>query len=329
VASASSPKFRNRTRLHDVDAKRLDHHGSLHVGDDPTKSFVDLYDHVNAHLTDLPPGASQPKITPLSVDDIPIVVLTLHGANYDRGQLDQAAQRLIDAVKPLDGVAAIATYGGRPREVNVTLDPVKLAAFGLSPPAIARALGATNVIQSAGTLRDGAIETPIHVGTPFQSADQVAPRIVGVSDGQPIALSEVASVEMGWTPEEDQTRFGFGGASAGASGASEPAVSVAIAKKPGTNAVRIAKRRPATRRRDGTASRNHGNDDAKRRRKSQPRRDELIERLGEAIVIVVALLLVWLASSSRRRNGHSAHALRDARSRMLAHQTINRITLFA
>ena len=302
----------------------------FHVGDDPTKSFVDLYDHVNAHLTDLPPGASQPKITPLSVDDIPIVVLTLHGANYDRGQLDQAAQRLIDAVKPLDGVAAIATYGGRPREVNVTLDPVKLAAFGLSPPAIARALGATNVIQSAGTLRDGAIETPIHVGTPFQSADQVAAQIVGVSDGQPIALSEVASVEMGWTPEEDQTRFGFGGASAGASGASEPAVSVAIAKKPGTNAVRIAndvlQRVAATELPPGitvTTTRNDGE-------KANLAVNELIERLGEAIVIVVALLLVlgW------RQALVVATAIPltlfvTLGVGMLAHQTINRITLFA
>src|SRR5579875_792363 len=105
----------------------------FHVGDDPTKSFVSLYDQIFAHLNELPPGAGQPQITPLSVDDIPIVVLTLHGAHYNRGQLYEAAQRLIDAIRPIEGVSTVDTYGGRPREVNVTLDPVKLAAYHLSP----------------------------------------------------------------------------------------------------------------------------------------------------------------------------------------------------
>ncbi|HET9096552.1 MAG TPA: efflux RND transporter permease subunit, partial [Candidatus Baltobacteraceae bacterium] len=116
----------------------------FHVGDDPTKSFVSLYDQVFAHLNELPPGASQPQITPLSVDDIPIVVLTLHGSAYNRGQLNLAAQRLIDAIRPIEGVSTIDTYGGLQREVNVTLDPVKLAAYGLSPGQIAQALGVTN-----------------------------------------------------------------------------------------------------------------------------------------------------------------------------------------
>ncbi|HEU5480310.1 MAG TPA: efflux RND transporter permease subunit, partial [Candidatus Tumulicola sp.] len=212
----------------------------FHVGDDPTKSFVDLYDHVNAHLDELPRGASQPRITPLAVDDIPIVVLTLHGKNYNRGELYAAAERLIDAIRPLDGVAAITTYGGLPRAVDVKLDPVRLGAYGLSPVAIARAIAATNVEAAAGALRSDAGEIPLHVGTPFTSARQTASQIVGVSGGAPVTLGEVASVAMGWVPEENQTRFGYGGAFATEAGATEPAVSIAIAKKPGSNAVAIA-----------------------------------------------------------------------------------------
>ncbi len=61
----------------------------FHVGDDPTTSFVDLYHQIDAHRDRLLPGAAPPQITPLSVDDIPIVVLTLHGRAYDRSTASQ------------------------------------------------------------------------------------------------------------------------------------------------------------------------------------------------------------------------------------------------
>ncbi len=183
----------------------------FHVGDDPTKSFVDLYDQVFAHLNELPPGASQPQITPLSVDDIPIVVLTLHAKNYDRGQLDTAAERLIEALQPIPGISTMQTYGGRPREVSVTLDPARLASYGLSPGQIAQALGATNLTQAVGSVRDRSDELSIHAGTAYTTVEQVGAQIVGVSDGQPVTLRQVAKVELGYAPEESQTQFAYGG----------------------------------------------------------------------------------------------------------------------
>lgn len=290
----------------------------FHVGDDPTRSFVALYDQVFAHLNELPPGASQPQITPLSVDDIPIAVLTLHGRNYNRGQLYAAAERLIAAIQPIDGLSSITTYGGRPRQVSVTLDPVRLAAYGLSPLTIARAIGANDLIAPIGSLR-GAAEIPLHAGTPFTDARQAGGQIVAVSGGAPVRLDQVATVALEWTPEEEQTRFG-----------SEPAVSIAIAKKPGTNAVEIARRIHAA---AGAAQLPPGigvtftrDDGAKANRAV----NELIERLIEAIVIVVILLLVlgW------RQALVVATAIPltlfvTLGIGMLAHQTINRITLFA
>lgn len=296
----------------------------FHVGDDPTKSFVALYDQVFAHLNELPPGAGQPQITPLSVDDIPIAVLTLHGKNYDRGQLYAAAERLIKIVQPIDGVSTIATYGGRPREVNVVLDPTKLAAYSLSPSAIARAVGAGNVIAPAGDVRDSSREIPIHAGTPLSDPQEVAAQIVAVRDGHPVALREVASVSMGLVPEEDRTRFGA------RNGTSEEAVSIAIAKKPGTNAVDIAQRihtAVETAQLPPGVTVTFTRDDGEKANRAV---NELIERLIEAIVIVVLLLLVlgW------RQALVVATAIPltlfvTLGVGMLAHQSINRITLFA
>jgi len=301
----------------------------FHVGDDPTKSFVSLYDQIFAHLNELPPGAGQPQITPLSVDDIPIVVLTLHGAHYNRGQLYEAAQRIIEAVSPIPGVSTISTYGGRPREVNVTLDPVRLAAYGISPLTIAQALGANNLTLPVGSVRGSSDELTIHAGTPYASARQVAAQIVGVSNGQPVTLGQVAKVELGWSPEEAQTRFALGGAAAGSKD-SQSAVSIAIAKKAGTNAVAIADRVLRT---VGTielppgitvsVTRDYG-------AKANDAVNELIERLIEAIVIVVVLLLTlgW-REALVVATAIPLTLFVTLGTGMLAGQTINRISLFA
>lgn len=302
----------------------------FHVGDDPTKSFVSLYDQVFAHLNELPPGASQPQITPLSVDDIPIVVLTLHGANYDRGQLNIAAERLIDAIRPIDGISTIDTYGGRPREVNVTIDPVKLAAYGLSPGQIAQALGVSNLTRPVGTLRNATTELTIHAGTAFSNVDQVRSLIVSVANGQPVTLSQVATVELGFVPEENQTQFGYGGADKTRSTAPQSAVNIAIAKKSGSNAVAIANRILATVHStelppgvEVTVTRNDGD-------KANLAVNELIERLIEAIAIVVVLLLVlgW-REALVVATAIPLTLFVTLGTGMLTGQSINRITLFA
>ncbi|MDE2483171.1 MAG: efflux RND transporter permease subunit [bacterium] len=302
----------------------------FHVGDDPTKSFVNLYDQVFAHLNELPPGASQPQITPLSVDDIPIVVLALHGRNYDRGELTRAAERLVDAIRPIDGVSTIATYGARPREVNVTLDPTKLAAYGLSPVQLAQALGVTNLSAPVGTLRDGASEITVHAGTPFSSLEQVRSQIVNVSNGQPVTLGQVADVTLGYAPEETKTQFGYGGAARVADKSAQPSVSIAIAKKAGSNAVAIANRILAAVKAtdlppgvEVTVTRNDGD-------KANLAVNELIERLAEAIAIVVLLLLVlgW-REALIVATAIPLTLFVTLGVGMLTGQSINRITLFA
>ena len=299
----------------------------FHVGDDPTKSFVELYDQIFSHLSELPQGASQPQITPLSVDDIPIVVLTLHGKRYDRGQLDDAAQRVIATVRPIVGISTVEEYGGLPRQVNVTLDPTRLAAFGLAPGAIAQALGASNLTQAVGTVRDATTELSIHAGTAYTTVEQVAEQIVGVSDGQPVALRQIATVALGRRAAESDTRFARGNAGPGTS---ESAVSIAIAKKAGTNAVAIADEvlgklktielPPGV---SVTVTRNYGE-------KANDAVNELIQRLIEAIVIVVILLLTlgW-REALVVATAIPLTLFVTLGVGMLTGQTVNRITLFA
>ncbi len=302
----------------------------FHVGNDPTASFVSLYDQVHAHLNELPPGAMQPMITPLSVDDIPIVVLTLHGSRYNRTQLYASAQRVIRRIRAIGGVSTIATYGGRPCQVNVTLDPTTLAAYGLSPLTIAGALGQTNLTQPVGDLRSGAQTLSIHAGTPYSSVGQVAAQVVGVSDGQAVTLGEVASVRMGAAPSSSRTTFTYGGAAHKGTAAQQSAVSLAIAKKAGTNAVTVADAillavhamalPPGV---HLTVTRNDG-------KKANDAVNELIQRLIEAVVIVVALLLVlgW-REALVVATAIPLTLFVTLGIGMMTGQSINRITLFA
>ena len=302
----------------------------FHVGDDPTASFVSLYDQIYAHLSDLPPGAMQPVITPLSVDDIPILVLNLHAPNYDRAQLDTIAEHVIDSVRAIDGVSTISTYGGRPAQVNVTLDPTKLAAYGISPLAIAGAIGATNVTAPVGNLRSTEQSLPLHAGTPYSSLSQVEEQIIGVSDGQPIALGQVASVSMGAAPSSSNTTFTYGTSHAHGPTTPQSSVSIAIAKKAGTNAVTVANAILATvhamQLPPGvtlTVTRDDG-------KKANDAVNELIQRLVEAIVIVVALLLVlgW-REALVVATAIPLTLFVTLGIGMMTGQSINRITLFA
>src|SRR5579875_3676263 len=284
----------------------------FHVGDDPTKSFVDLYDHIYAHLDRLPPGASQPQITPVSVDDLPILVLTLHGQAYNRGQLNAAADRLIDAIQPIPGVSTIDTYGGRRRQVDVTVDQVKLAAYGLSPLQIAQALGSTDLVSPVGSLRNGATNLTIRAGTPYSNAEQAAAQIVCVSNGQPVSLVQVANVSMSYTPDDDdRTLYANGPAAKRDIGLDEPAVTIAVAKTELPPGIIVS-----TTRNDGE--------------KADEAVDELIERLMEAVGIVVLLLLVlgW-REAIVVATAIPLTLFVTLGIGMLTGQTINRITLFA
>jgi len=302
----------------------------FHVGDDPTTSFVNLYDQVYAHLGDLPPGASQPVITPLSVDDIPIVVLTLHGREYDRATLYRIAERIISRIRALPGVSTIETYGGREPQVDVTMDPVKLAAYGLSPPAVAQALGSTDLIRPAGDFHDDTKAIELHVGTPYRSLDQVRSTIVGVSDGQPVRLDQVADVRFAAASHEAQTFFAYGGGHGDGAGVNEPSVSIAIAKKAGTNAVTVSHAILAavhSMELPPGVSLTVTRDDGK---KADDAVNELIRRLVEAIVIVVLLLLVlgW-REALVVATAIPLTLFVTLGFGMLIGQSINRITLFA
>jgi multidrug efflux pump subunit AcrB len=217
------------------------------VGEERTAAIVRLYNAVFSNMDRLPAaaGVQQPLIRPMGIDDVPIVGLTLWTEDPERGahELQRIAHAIEAEIKRIPGTRDIYSIGGPDNVVSVRLDAQRMAAYGLSLEPLRQALQAANKVVQAGAIVNGDKETPVTAGAFLADADDVAELVVGVRDGRPIHLADVAEVVAGPAQPRQYVWFGTGAGAAAIglpTGIRAPAVTLAIAKKPGTNAVHIA-----------------------------------------------------------------------------------------
>jgi len=216
-----------------------------YVGQDQTASMVKLREKLQSHYDIIPPGASQPIIKARSIDDVPILAVTLHSPHYDDYALRLMALRVEDAIKQVDNVSETDIIGGRHREIRAVLDSDKMNAYGVTSTGIASALQAQNSRQTTGTFAGPSGDSTVRVGQFLKQPDQVASAVVATQNGRPVFLSDVAKVKDGPDDPTAYISFGEGRASTAAGSALpaiEPAVTISVAKRPGKNAVDIADR---------------------------------------------------------------------------------------
>ncbi len=215
------------------------------VGEDMEKSLVDLYNKLMSNRNVLPPGAGEPLVVPKSIDDVPIVTLTLWSDRYDHYTLRRVARELCDNLKKSAEVAETGIKGGLRRELKVRPDSGKLAAYGLSPMHVIGALRKGNVSVRSGEFPGGNREYLVDAGEYLASADAVRRLVVNVHEGRPVFLSDVADIRDGPEDASQYVFFGLGPAAGkkGISGnrlESYPAVTVSVAKRKGANATLVA-----------------------------------------------------------------------------------------
>ena len=204
------------------------------VGTDLETALVRLNQKLQANFDRIPIGVIPPLIKARTIDDVPILALTFHSSRYDHAALRRLASQVDDVVKQIPQVAETAVIGGQPRAIRVLLDPQKLASRGLSPGYLVPMLQQANAQALAGAQDAGNRETLLQAGTFFRDARDVESVVVGVSDGRPVYLRDVATVVDG--PDEPSTYVLYGGRGAGEE---SPAVTLSIAKRPGANAVDV------------------------------------------------------------------------------------------
>ncbi|QEA12150.1 efflux RND transporter permease subunit [Comamonas flocculans] len=211
------------------------------VGVARTEALVRLHDVLRSNADWLPRGlgAMEPIVRPKGIDDVPIVTLALYseapdGNAYD---LERVAHSVEVELKRVPGTRSVTTLGGPGRVVLVQLDPARMAGSGITVDMLRGALQSANQGLPLGELLTGNQAVAIEAGPQLSRADEVADIVVGTHGGKPVFLKDVASVRDGPPPAmhyvwHSIVRDGV---------ASEyPAVTLAVTKKAGENAIDVA-----------------------------------------------------------------------------------------
>jgi len=212
------------------------------VGVPRTEALVRLYDTLHSNGDWLPPGlgVGEPLVKPKGIDDVPILTATLYDQRADSGakELEQVAHAMEAELKRVPGTREVVTVGGPHRAINIVLSPEALRAVGLTVTDLSRALRSANSGMPAGSLVSGNESIAIDGGTMLAGAEDVADLVVGVHEGRPVFLRNVATVTDGAPSPERYVWYG----TAGKQAAEYPAVTISVTKKPGENAVDVTTR---------------------------------------------------------------------------------------
>jgi len=313
------------------------------VGVPRTEALVRLYDVLNANQDWLPRdlGTLPPIVKPKGIDDVPVLAVSLWSKDItSASELERVAHTVETELKRVPGVREVATIGGPGRVVQVTLQPQRLRERGVDVLRLKQAIGAASFALPAGQVMDtpsadGTSRTlAVETGEFLRSAQEVGELVVGVHQGKPVYLREVAQVQDGAAQATKQVWFTPAGKDGAAEGAGHPAVTITVTKKPGTNAVDVAS---AARTRldvlhntlipagvEATVVRDYGATAAEKANK-------LIQKLAFATASVI--LLVGLALGRREAVIVGAAVILTLTATLFASWawgfTLNRVSLFA
>ena len=211
------------------------------VGVPRIEALVRLYDTVHANADWLPAGLGvlPPIIKPKGIDDVPIVSLTLHSKNPQTGayDLERVAHSIEADLKRVKGTREVTTLGGPGRAVLVEIDPARLNSSGIALSDLRQALQAANQGLPLGDLLINNHSVALEAGDYLKDAADVSQLIIGVHGGRPVSLQDVATVRND-SPVPSRYVW-FGEATSGAA-KEYPAVTIAITKKAGENAIDVA-----------------------------------------------------------------------------------------
>jgi multidrug efflux pump subunit AcrB len=203
------------------------------VGENEEQALVRVNQKLATTRASLPAGTPPPSVQLRSIDDVPVMSLTLWGTGYDDIRLRAMSRQLHEALKEVPDVSTIDVIGGRPRQVTVELDPAALAARRIDPLAVQRTLADSNVRAIGGDVISGNRAWRVEGGGWADSIDEIKSVVVGMSSGVPVRLSDVATVTDGGAEPDSYV------AQYPRPGESFPAVTLAISKRKGTNAIDV------------------------------------------------------------------------------------------
>ncbi len=306
------------------------------VGTNPEVAATRIEEKLRANWDRIPVGIPDPKITVRGINDVPVMVLTLSpqpdaAGNWSDQALFELADKLKTEIAKVDNVGLTFLVGGRPDEIRIAPDPARLSLHGVTLGSIVETVSQANRSFPAGSLRENGHAVDIVAGKSLASAQEVGGLTVRSVNGAPVYLRDVAAVSQG--PREDQARAWRWARHQGR-WSSAPAVSLAIAKRAGANAVvlsdAVLKRLDTLKGPlipnsvDVAVTRNYG-------ASANEKANELLYHLGLAtisIVILIGIAIGWREAGVTAVVIPTTILLTMFASNIMGY-TINRVSLFA
>ncbi|KAF0143875.1 MAG: Acriflavin resistance protein [Rhodospirillaceae bacterium] len=214
----------------------------FNVGELMEPSLVKLYDKLESNKDKAPPGVIGPIVKPKGVDDVPVVTLALWSHDITDTQLRLIALDVMQRLKEVPNTSQSFIVGGRSEELQIEVFPERLKGFGISLDQIAETIKNANSERGTGHIETGDSSYKVYTGSFLHNAVEVERLVVGVRSGAPVYVRDIAQVRETPADAHDVVMYYTGSASSEASAAPHgaPVVTIAIAKKPGTNGVTVA-----------------------------------------------------------------------------------------
>jgi len=219
------------------------------VGEQMGPSLVKVNDKLDSNMDRIPPGVSPPLVKAKGIDDVPVVNVTLWSKDMDGdgmpdvddGQLRMLAHDVLQSIKELPDTGNSFVVGGRAEQVTIEVSPERLSGYGISLDEVARRIQTSNSEQQAGGVESGDTRFTVMTGSFLKTTDDISRLVIGTHNDVPVYVHDVARVVQG--PEDANQLVAYYTGPAGeheqpASGV--PAVTIAVAKKPGVNGVTVA-----------------------------------------------------------------------------------------
>ncbi len=211
------------------------------VGQEMNASIIKVRDKMLANLDFMPPGAKKPLIKPKEIDDVPIINLTLWSKSLDDGQLRSLGLELLQQLEKVKDTNNGFVVGGRKEIFHVDLYPGRLAGYNVSVQQIAGTIGSANVREHTGNIELNGYQMEVYSGDFFTKVEDIENLVVSINDGKPVYIRDVADVY--YAPEDTKHMVNYYTGKANTTeqkATGEQAVTVAVAKKYGTNGVKVA-----------------------------------------------------------------------------------------
>jgi multidrug efflux pump subunit AcrB len=315
----------------------------FYVGQNREESIVKTHSKIMSYVDQVPPGVTGWVVKPVEIDDVPILTFSLYSSLYSDYELKRVADEILHRMQRIQDTGRAYVVGGRKRQIRVLLEPEKMASRQVAVLDIERALKGANVNVRAGTMDVLNQEIVVDAGPFIKSPEEINELVIGVHEGKPVYLRDVAGMVDG--PEEvtTYTRLLLGPGAArdpetkhikGEQGKAYNQVTIAVAKRKGTNAVRVAEGLIEQVRDlqksvipsdvNVLVTRNYG-------KTADEKVNELVKHLGIAVVSIVALLTVILGWREALIVALAVPMTLAVTllANLLVGYTINRVTLFA